>query len=148
MIRTAPTYNPWHDLRDNWPEVRVVFEPMTGRLLGELRYPVIALRTGTSAAQRRCTLAHEIVHLERRLPCGPGLDRREERWVSAEAARRLVTVPDLRAALRDLGAGARPASVAAHLRIDRDTLRLRLQLLTPGEQRLLLRCAEDEWGAA
>ena len=56
-------YDPWRDLAVHWPDVEVRIEPMTGSLLGVLRYPVIVLRAGTSAAQRRCTLTHEIVHL-------------------------------------------------------------------------------------
>ena len=67
-------YDPWADLRQNWPDVKVVIEPMTDDLLGEVRDDgrLIALRADTSAAQRRCTLTHELVHLERGiLDCGP-----------------------------------------------------------------------------
>src|SRR5438270_283679 len=98
-------YDPWLDVRLNWPAVRVVIERMTGDLLGEVRDggAVIALRAGTSAAQRRCTLAHEIVHLERGLrDCGQWLHR-EEQAVHRTAARRLITVTELAAAIRDLG---------------------------------------------
>ena len=127
-------YNPWRDLRDNWPEVRVVLRPMPGRLLGELRYPVIALRADTTAAQRRCTLAHEIVHLERGLhDCGPWAER-EERVVHEVAARRLIGVDALRRAVRELGGSADAAAVAALLDVDRETLRVRLGLLSPAER--------------
>jgi hypothetical protein len=126
-------YDPWADLTENWPEVDVVIEPMTGRLLGELRYPVIALRAGTSAAQRRCTLTHEIVHLERGgADCGPWA-RREEMLVHREVARRLIPLPVLTAAARELGADGDLARLAQALAVDRETLRCRLAMLTPEE---------------
>jgi hypothetical protein len=127
-------YNPWHDLATNWPEVDVVLEPMSGELLGLLRYPVIALRAGTSAAQRRCTLAHEIVHLERGVPdCGPWTAR-EELLVHREAARRLVSPADLAAAVRELGGTADRRALADALEVDLETALVRLQLLTPAER--------------
>ena len=128
-------YDPWRDLATNWPAVEVVVEPMAGSLLGELRYPVIALRAGTSAAQRRCTLTHELVHLERGTgECGP-FAQREEALVHAEVARRLVPATALAAAVRELGAGADLAAVADALDVDRQTLSLRLAQLTRAERR-------------
>jgi hypothetical protein len=126
-------YDPWCDLAANWPEVDVVIEAMPGRLLGVVRYPVIALRAGTSAAQRRCTLAHEIVHLERGVTdCGPWAGR-EELLVHREAARRLIPLPLLTAAARELGADGDLARLASALAVDRETLRCRLAMLTPEE---------------
>ncbi|MDT4939119.1 MAG: hypothetical protein QOG80_2790 [Pseudonocardiales bacterium] len=143
-----PRYHPWRDLRDNWPEIRVIIEPMPGRLLGELRYPVIALRAGTSAAQRRCTLAHEIVHLERGLrDCGPWANR-EERYVHDEVARRLVPIGDLARAIRGTGGTHDLAAVAAALDVDGDTLRVRLNLVTAGERALIVEGACDIWSVA
>jgi hypothetical protein len=126
-------YDPWHDLAVNWPEIEVVIEPMGGRLLGVLRYPVIALRAGTSAAQRRCTLTHEIVHLERGVAeCGPWSDR-EELLVHREVARRLIPLADLAAAVRNLGGTAVLAELAQALDVDLETARLRLDMLTSAE---------------
>jgi hypothetical protein len=149
---TAPHLNgfdPWALLATRWPEVDVVVEPMAGRLLGQLRYPVIALRAGTSAAQRRCTLTHELVHLERGVrDCGPWADR-EEASVEAEAARRLITVHDLRRALRELGCRPTLAPLATALDVDSQTLRTRLAGLTADEARLIDREAGDElWRVA
>jgi hypothetical protein len=131
-------YDPWADLRDNWPHLQVVVEPMSGRLLGELRYPVIVLRAGTTAAQRRCTLTHELVHLERGVrDCGPWTDR-EERHVHAEVARRLVTPGQLVHAIRDVGGiQGGPADIfrlAQALDVDRETMRVRLSMVTPAER--------------
>jgi hypothetical protein len=140
-------YDPWQDVRLNWPWVRVVIERMTGDLLGEVREDgaVIALRAGTSAAQRRCTLAHEIVHLERGLrDCGQWLHR-EESAVHLTAARRLITADDLVAAIRDLGGADDRAALAQLLEVDTETLLLRLSALDRAERlvvrRALVRCA-------
>ena len=130
-------YDPWVHLARTWPEIDVAIEPMRGSLLGELRYPVIALRAGTSAAQRRCTLAHELVHLERGVTdCGPWAAR-EELAVHTEAARRLIRLTDLAAALRTSGPDCGAAALAQALDVDRQTLTLRVERLTPREHALL-----------
>jgi hypothetical protein len=140
-------YDPWEDLATNWPEVDAVIEPMAGRLLGVLRYPVIALRAGTSAAQRRCTLAHEIVHLERGVTdCGPWAGR-EELLVHREVARRLIPLPLLTAAARELGADGDPPRLAQALAVDLDTLRCRLAMLTPEECVQVGSAAFDDYSA-
>ena len=141
---TIPShYDPWRDLAVNWPEVEVVIEPMGGRLLGALRYPVISLRAGTSAAQRRCTLAHEIVHLERGVAdCGPWAGR-EELLVHREVARRLIPVPQLAAAVRDLGGHAALPELAHLLDVDTETARLRLEILTTAEVDVVCSAAPD-----
>jgi hypothetical protein len=139
----TPRYDPWLDLLVNWPEVEVVIEPMAGSLLGELRYPVIALRAGTSAAQRRCTLAHELVHLERgTTDCGPWAAREEAR-VDAEVARRLIHPADLEDAVRELGSAPSFAALAQLLDVDVQTAEARLRLLTRSEQRRLRFAARD-----
>lgn len=132
--RQRPPYDPWLHLATDWPELDVVVEPMTGALLGELRYPVIALRAGTSAAQRRCTLAHELVHLDRGTgDCGPW-SAREEGLVHAEAARRLIRIGDLDRALRELGGDADLGALAEALEVDTETARVRLRGLEPAER--------------
>ena len=134
-------YDPWADVAGNWPGVEVVTEPMRGNLLGELRYPVIVLRAGTSAAQRRCTLAHELVHLERGvIDCGPWAAR-EELAVHAEAARRLIRLDDLVAAVRLAGPTPGAAALAAALDVDQQTLALRVERLTPRERAAVARLA-------
>lgn len=130
-------YDPWRDVRLNWPQVQVVIERMTGDLLGEVRDggAVIALRAGTSAAQRRCTLAHEIVHLERGLlDCGQWLHR-EEFAVHLTAARRLIRVTDLVAAIRELGRADDRGALAQALEVDTETLTMRLAHLDRDERR-------------
>ena len=139
--RIASPYDPWVDLRQNWPHVKVVIERMTGDLLGEVRDDgrVIALRADTSAAQRRCTLAHELVHLERGiLDCGPWLQR-EEGLVHAEVSLRLIPLASLAAAIRALGGADDPAALAQWLEVDSETLAVRLSRLSSAERRMLRR---------
>ena len=127
-------YNPWADLARNWPEISVCIEPMSGDLLGELRYPLITLRAGTSAAQRRCTLAHEIVHLERGVDDFGVFADREERQVHTIAAKRLIRLSDLAGALLELGEDATTIALAHALDVDRETLRVRLRVLSDHER--------------
>lgn len=137
----ATPYDPWADVRENWPQVRVVIEPMTGDLLGEVREGglLIALRAGTSSGQRRCTLTHELIHLERGiLDCGPWLQR-EEVHVHTEVSRRLIPLATLAAAIRALGGADDPAALAQWLEVDSETLAMRLSGLSAIERRTLRR---------
>jgi len=128
-------YDPWLDLLENWPEVVVRTEPLPGRMLGELCYPVIALRAESSPAQRRCTLTHEIVHLERGVrDCGQWLAR-EEWYVDREVALRLLPIAVLAPAIRDAGGIEDLTEIARHLDVDTQTLTMRLSLLTGSERR-------------
>ena len=139
--RTSNPYDPWLDAQQNWPDVRIVIEPMTGDLLGEVRDDgrLIALRAGTSAAQRRCTLTHELVHLERGLTdCGRWADR-EELLVHTTVAFRLITPAALVAAVRDLGGSDDRPALAQLLEVDSETLQLRLSRISPAERRMLRR---------
>jgi hypothetical protein len=142
---TTP-YDPWHDVSHNWPDVQVVIEPMFGDLLGVVRDDgrLIALRAGTSAAQRRCTLAHELVHLERGLfGCGPW-SQREETLVHAEVARRLLPLDALRAGIRALGLVDDLSALAHELNVDSETLQLRLARLDRDERRALRRSLQSQ----
>jgi hypothetical protein len=148
VAEPEPNYNPWRDLRDNWPEVTVAVVPMRGRLLGELDYPLILLRAGTTSAQRRCTLTHELVHLERGIyDCGPWQPR-EERFVHDEVARRLISTDQLVDAIRDAGAAHYLPAVAAALDVDTETLLIRLSLLTRAERTRLTDTGDDLWSVA
>jgi hypothetical protein len=132
--RSMLRYDPWLDLAENWPEVVVRIEPMPGRLLGELCYPVIALRADTTPGQLRCTLTHEIVHLERGVrDCGRWLAR-EEWYVDREVAHRLLPLDVLAPAIRNAGGVEDLAEIARHLDVDIATLRMRLGLMTRGER--------------
>ncbi|WP_314711849.1 ImmA/IrrE family metallo-endopeptidase [Propionibacterium acidifaciens] len=93
---------------------------------------VVTLRPGLSQAQRRCTLAHELVHVERGpVPADPWLAAREERAVEAEAARRLIGLDALADAL---AWSAWPDEVADELWVDEQTLNARVAGLSRSER--------------
>lgn len=86
-------------------------------------------------AERRCTLTHELVHLERGTRW---VDGREESAVDVEAARRLIDLPDLLRALQwAVSYDSRPArlaSMAEELWVDVPTLEARLAHLSADEE--------------
>ena len=146
----TPPYDPWRDLRDNWPEYRVIIEPMADDLLGVVRRhpPVIALRADTSLAQRRCTLTHELVHLERGIrDCGPWQGR-EEFEVHREVAYRLIPIDNLARAVLELGGTSDVGALAEMLHVDSETLRLRLQTLDRSERLRIRRRRSELWSVA
>jgi len=103
----------------------------------------IVMDARQTQVQRRSTLAHELVHAERRdVPCGSlVLDLRLESVVSKLAARRLIPVKALGEALawsRDID------EVADELWVDVDTLRTRLNHLHPAERAFLLQRIEGD----
>jgi len=85
-----------------------------------------------SQVQRRCTVAHELVHVERGpVPDDPWLRAREERAVETEAARRLIELDALADAL---AWSDRPAEVAEELWVDVQLLGARVAGLSEGER--------------
>lgn len=151
MFSNAHRYDPWYHLQDRWPHAEVVIEPLHGTLLGEIRFPPlqIALTATSSAAQQRCTLAHEIVHLERGLADVGAWAWREERQVHSEAARRLITPEDLAAALRGVAGAPDLGTLAQLLDVDSETLNVRLALLEPRELASIRRWTSGElWSVA
>jgi hypothetical protein len=153
--RTPPAaldYDPWRDLAQNWPDYRVLIEPMDGDLLGQIRDDaVIALRADSSTGQQRCTLAHEIVHLERGLgDCGPWQSR-EEAAIESEVSRRLIPLQALARALRSVGGDSDPATLGAILEVDQLILTTRLSELSSADRAVLRRLLgrqRDLWTVA
>ncbi|MCW2539556.1 MAG: hypothetical protein JWN95_1281 [Frankiales bacterium] len=141
-------YDPWHDLGERWPGVTIQVVPMTGDLLGQISGDgrIIELRAGTSSGQRRATLAHEIVHLERgRHDCGPW-QTREERQVHAMASRRLLRVAELVTAIRALGGSQDLRALAVTLDVDLETLEVRLADLERRERRVMRQALRRQAG--
>ena len=95
-------WNPWAALRSR-PSTALVWQPLVGGggcvEVSPDGGEVVVLDPRLSRRDRRAILAHELVHLERRvLPAGtprPVVDR-EEFQVRAETVRRLVPGDDLR----------------------------------------------------
>lgn len=132
---TAP-YDPWNHLATAWPEVEPHVLDLDGDLLGATLCDgrLVVIRRQSSRAQQRCTLAHEIVHLERGIDWWGQYTHYEERAVHREAARRLITPEQLVHAVR-LWGYARPADLSRELDVDRETLAVRLACADPSELR-------------
>ncbi|WP_119716266.1 ImmA/IrrE family metallo-endopeptidase [Propionibacterium ruminifibrarum] len=91
-------------------------------------------------SERRCTITHELVHIERGpVPSDPWLKQREEQAVEAEAARRLITLEALADAL---AWSSQPAEVAEELWVDMQTLDVRISGLSDTERTWLDRRLE------
>lgn len=87
--------------------------------------------------ERRCTVAHEIVHIERGpVPADPVLAAREESAVEAETARRLIELHELGGALAWAN---HPAEAADVLWVTEHVLQVRLDHLHPSERAYLQR---------
>lgn len=130
------TYDPWAALDHVGPVTLVDADLPPGRR-GEITFStrVIALSRELLEVERTCTLAHELVHLER----GPVMRRhtaREERTVAAIAARRLVSLDRL---ARTLAWSTDCHELADELGVDARTVRVRLAELTEQERRDLTR---------
>lgn len=124
-------HHPWRALRalGDWT--------LHWRDLGEDRLGVtdfdertVTLTTGMTQAQRRSTIAHETVHIERG-PVPAWLQSREEVQVDQVAARRLITFE----ALLQAAVWARTVhELAEELWVDEDTVLCRLKHLHPSER--------------
>lgn len=95
--------NPWQRLVEEWPAVQVVYSDLgSPHIHGQTRWkrgePVaVVLNRALTQVQRRCTLAHELEHLDRGAPCET-LRASIERRVVAATARYLLPDLDLLAA--------------------------------------------------
>lgn len=133
MTATVPgVWNPWHALRDH-PDLTLAW---TTRLpdgtLGLTDGTTIWLTTDQTQAEARCTLTHELIHVER---CHTGHQPRTvERAVETETARRLIPLPDL---VRALAWAASATEAAEDLWVDQTTLTTRLDTLTQSERAAL-----------
>lgn len=120
-------YHPWQHAKSLG--LTIAFVPGL-RPRGTYRDGHVQIREGLSQRERRCALAHEIVHHERGddgAACSAWHLRKLERVVHLTAARRLLPL----SAILDVQWEPDPAEA---LWVDDYTLTLRLQHLTPAEQ--------------
>lgn len=132
-------WNPWRALRSlaDWT---LTWADLPVGVLGVTHFETrtITLAQGMTQAQRRCTIAHELEHVDR----GPVLEHhreREERRAEAHAARRLLPSPhSIADAL--VWAGGDVAAAADELWVDEATLRARLdpRHLHPAERAIIV----------
>lgn len=138
------SYDPWRELnRRTYLSVEFVDEP-TGRR-GRISGNTILIDQHQLQTERRCTVAHELVHDERRVfPADEVLAAREELVVERLAARRMIALPDLVDALR--ACSTRFADeLAEHLWVDQPMLEARMADLDPIEVAELEHHLEDQW---
>ncbi|GAA2180977.1 hypothetical protein GCM10009785_14000 [Brooklawnia cerclae] len=125
-------HHPWRGFRGEsaWT---LRWAPLPGDLRGYTDWDArcVVLDDHLLQVERRVTICHETVHIERGpIPSDPVLVAREESAVEQETARRLIDVHDLGEAL----AWAHSLDEAAdELWVDGDTLRVRLEHLDPVE---------------
>lgn len=134
-------YDPWADLTDR-PHLTLLYRAQRPCGLYDHHTKTITLRDGMTGAQRRCTLAHELVHEERGdvALSEVVLNARQEQIVERISARRLIALSDLLDALRwtsHLG------EAAEELYVDLTTLRARIADLTELERAALDQLIQD-----
>lgn len=130
-------FHPWRRLRAQ-SHIDVSWPVMPGRLGSTNGIDVIRMHPHQSQVQRRCTLAHEMAHIE--LGHTSGCHPATERQAAQHAARWLIDMDDLLDALRwadDL------REVADCLWVVEETLMARLDSLTPDERARIVALHEE-----
>ena len=128
-------YHPWRHLRDRHPHEHVSFTDIGAvGCLGRRTVDGIELDMTSTQRERRCTLTHELVHIERGpVPRDPRLALREEETVDRISAERLIELDHL----IDVLAWNRyrvDDEAAEELWVDLPTLLTRVRNLTDSER--------------
>lgn len=136
----APIYHPWRVLGRHWPHVVVEHtdDLPPGRRADTNGVDEIRMRRRLLQVERRCSLTHELIHLEHGHTgaCAPAV----EAAVDVEAARRLIPWDRLLAAVR----WARSDSeLADELWVTVHVLRSRVAALHADELLEIARAAHD-----
>lgn len=136
-------YHPWRHFRSHgdwrleWSDL-----PRLVHGIADFCTRTVTLDRRLRQVERRCTISHELVHIER----GPLLDddhlaAREESVVEREVARRLIELHPLGEAL---AWAHHPSEAAEVLWVTEHVLEVRLQHLHPAERAYLKRRLEVE----
>ncbi|SKG53272.1 Uncharacterised protein [Mycobacteroides abscessus subsp. massiliense] len=133
-------WHPWRTLAEHYPHIAVSCDHVLPRgVAGLFKGNTIWLCKSLTQAERRSTLTHELIHVDRGI--APVIHRaREERCVDVLAARRLIPLPAL---LRGLQWTNDDYELAEELWTDVHTVRVRRQTLTPAERDWLADRVED-----
>ena len=126
-------WNPWATLATEHPDVEVIHTTsLPSGVLGATDGATIWLATDQTQAERRCTLTHELVHVELHHDgCQPPRVEADVEW---EAARRLIEIDHL---ATTMAWAHSEAEAAEDLWVDTTTLRTRLTRLTARERALV-----------
>lgn len=126
-------HHPWRHLAENHPTVRVVWACLSGGARGYTDGQRIWIDPRLTQAQRRVTVCHETIHIERGfIPA----DDAEERIVEQLTAERLITTGQLVDAIRwhrSVTPGTLVA-IAETLWVDAATVQCRLDTMTGRER--------------
>lgn len=137
--------HPWRRLRQLARIDLIWHDDTPGAPMGVTHFAsgVISLRKGMTQAERRSTILHEVLHVERG-PVPAGLAAKEEQRVRKLAAQQLL--PDVREIADALAwSGWRLEEAAEELWVDEPTLRDRLRFMThPAERAYMVRRFEDD----
>jgi len=136
-------FDPWHELGRHTDVAVVIGDPGPGAL-GSVDYAsrIITLAPDLLQRERRTTLTHELIHLERGPASAVGV-RREEATVELEAARRLIDIDELVSAAKwtdDVH------ELALELCVDEAAVLVRLRHLDDDERASLARARRDREG--
>lgn len=129
-------WNPWRHFRDHHPHIDIHFVDLDHlNLLGRVTREGIEINKSSEQRERRSTLTHEAIHLERGpIPRHRHFAQREERVVEELTARLLIPIEDLLDTL--LWCHGRADDEAAdELWVDLDVLNTRIATLKPCERR-------------
>ncbi|AXK77196.1 MULTISPECIES: ImmA/IrrE family metallo-endopeptidase [Mycobacteriaceae] len=134
VLAPEARYNPWKHVYIEYPDVRLSDDlALPDRVMGLCRAKRIWLDKRLNQAERRCTLAHELVHIERGpVPPDPEMAALEEEIVDEIASRRLIAGDDLIATIRECPSGGLQAW-AFRLWVDTPMLTARLKTLRANE---------------
>lgn len=127
-------WNPWQTLRDEFPDWQVRFVELPDDTFGatDHRHKLIWMSDRLNRAERRTTLAHELIHV-REGHDGP-CSRVHEEWIEDLAARELIPLGDM---LKVLPWANSLNEAADELQIDTGSLHIRLKRLHPAERAAL-----------
>lgn len=131
--------HPWRRLR-GLRQVRLLWHDGGDAGVTDFELATVSLRRGMTQAQRRTTVLHECLHVERG-PVPATLAGREELRVEKETARLLL--PDLDVVAAVLAWAHDLHEAADELWVDEQALRVRLEHLRPGERVWLARVLES-----
>lgn len=146
MSAVAPTVrgmlpiHPWRRLR-HLAHVKLLWHDHGPMGLTNFEAQTISLRRGMTQAERRTTILHECLHIERGAPLET-LAAREELRVERETARLLM--PDIKAVGEALAWAYAVDEAAGELWVDGKVLRCRLDNLHPAERHYLRRRLSED----
>ncbi|QZD97560.1 metalloprotease [Gordonia phage LonelyBoi] len=130
-------WHPWRRARDLHPDITI---DCTRRLpagtMGLIGEQTVWIHRGLTQTERRCTLTHELMHIE--------MPDADEETIERETARRLITLPQLVDAFRWLRHPSLP-ELAEHLWVDQQTAWTRMQNLDPIEVAEIEAATEGDW---